>query len=29
MRDYMTWALLAQVMACLGWAYDSRQIRWS
>ncbi len=27
MRDYMTWALLALVMACLGWAYDARLIR--
>ena len=23
----MTWALLALVMACLGWAYDARLIR--
>ena len=27
MRDRMTWALLALVMACLGWAYDARLIR--
>ena len=27
MRDYMTWGLLALVMACLGWAYDARLIR--
>jgi peptide/nickel transport system permease protein len=27
MRDYMTWALLALVMASLGWAYDARLIR--
>jgi peptide/nickel transport system permease protein len=27
MRDYMTWALLALVMAGLGWAYDARLIR--
>lgn len=27
MRDYMTWALLAVVMASLGWAYDARLIR--
>ncbi|MBZ0230336.1 MAG: ABC transporter permease [Bauldia sp.] len=27
MRDYMSWALLAVVMACLGWAYDARLIR--
>jgi peptide/nickel transport system permease protein len=27
MRDYMTWALLALVMALLGWAYDARLIR--
>ena len=27
MRDYMNWALLALVMACLGWAYDARLIR--
>jgi peptide/nickel transport system permease protein len=27
MRDNMTWALLALVMACLGWAYDARLIR--
>ena len=27
MRDSMTWALLALVMACLGWAYDARLIR--
>ena len=27
MRDYMTWALLALVMAFLGWAYDARLIR--
>jgi len=27
MRDYMTWTLLALVMACLGWAYDARLIR--
>ena len=27
MRDYMSWALLALVMACLGWAYDARLIR--
>ena len=24
MRDYMSWALLALVMASLGWAYDAR-----
>ena len=27
MRDSMTWALLALVMAGLGWAYDARLIR--
>jgi peptide/nickel transport system permease protein len=27
MRDYMSWTLLALVMACLGWAYDARLIR--
>lgn len=27
MREHMTWALLALVMACLGWAYDARLIR--
>jgi peptide/nickel transport system permease protein len=27
MRDSMSWALLALVMACLGWAYDARLIR--
>ena len=27
MRDRMTWALLALIMACLGWAYDARLIR--
>jgi len=27
MRDSMTWAALALVMACLGWAYDARLIR--
>jgi len=27
MRDYMNWALLALVVACLGWAYDARLIR--
>ena len=27
MRDHMSWALLALVMACLGWAYDARLIR--
>jgi peptide/nickel transport system permease protein len=27
MRDYMNWALLALVMASLGWAYDARLIR--
>jgi peptide/nickel transport system permease protein len=27
MRDSMTWAMLALVMACLGWAYDARLIR--
>jgi peptide/nickel transport system permease protein len=27
MRDYMSWALLAFVMASLGWAYDARLIR--
>jgi peptide/nickel transport system permease protein len=27
MRDYMSWALLAVMMACLGWAYDARLIR--
>ena len=27
LRDYMTWALLALVMASLGWAYDARLIR--
>ena len=27
MRDYMSWVLLALVMACLGWAYDARLIR--
>jgi peptide/nickel transport system permease protein len=27
MRDNMTWALLALVMAGLGWAYDARLIR--
>jgi peptide/nickel transport system permease protein len=27
MRDRMSWAALALVMACLGWAYDARLIR--
>jgi peptide/nickel transport system permease protein len=27
MRDRMTWAMLALIMACLGWAYDARLIR--
>jgi peptide/nickel transport system permease protein len=27
MRDRMSWAMLAMVMACLGWAYDARLIR--
>ena len=27
MRDYMSWALLALMMASLGWAYDARLIR--
>lgn len=27
MRDYMSWVLLAIVMASLGWAYDARLIR--
>jgi peptide/nickel transport system permease protein len=27
MRDNMNWALLALVIACLGWAYDARLIR--
>src|SRR5450432_1445344 len=27
MRDKMSWASLAVVMACLGWAYDARLIR--
>jgi peptide/nickel transport system permease protein len=27
MRDRMSWAWLALVMACLGWAYDARLIR--
>jgi peptide/nickel transport system permease protein len=27
MRDSMSWAALAIVMACLGWAYDARLIR--
>lgn len=27
MKDYMTWALLALMMASLGWAYDARLIR--
>ena len=27
MRDRMSWAVLALVMACLGWAYDARLIR--
>src|SRR5215467_6284657 len=27
MKDRMSWALLALVMACLGWAYDARLIR--
>src|SRR5258708_1548696 len=27
MRDSMTWALLALVMAGLGWAYDARLFR--
>lgn len=27
MRDRMSWAMLALVMACLGWAYDARLIR--
>ncbi len=27
MRDAMSWAALAVVMACLGWAYDARLIR--
>lgn len=27
LRDSMSWAMLALVMACLGWAYDARLIR--
>ena len=27
LRDSMNWALLALIMACLGWAYDARLIR--
>jgi len=27
LRDNMNWALLALIMACLGWAYDARLIR--
>lgn len=27
MKDRMSWALLALMMACLGWAYDARLIR--
>jgi len=27
LRDAMSWALLALIMACLGWAYDARLIR--
>ncbi len=27
LRDKMSWAALAGVMACLGWAYDARLIR--
>lgn len=27
LRDYMSWALLALIMALLGWAYDARLIR--
>lgn len=27
LRDQMNWALLALIMACLGWAYDARLIR--
>jgi peptide/nickel transport system permease protein len=27
LRDSMSWALLAIIMACLGWAYDARLIR--
>ncbi|MHB2169045.1 ABC transporter permease [Alsobacter sp. R-9] len=27
LRDAMSWALLAVIMACLGWAYDARLIR--
>jgi peptide/nickel transport system permease protein len=27
LRDYMTWTLLAVLMASLGWAYDARLIR--
>jgi peptide/nickel transport system permease protein len=27
MRDQMSWALLAVITACLGWAYDARLIR--
>jgi peptide/nickel transport system permease protein len=27
MRDHMSWALLALMMAALGWAYDARLIR--
>ena len=27
MRDRMSWAMLALIMACLGWAYDARLIR--
>ncbi len=27
MRDYMNWAILAVVIASLGWAYDARLIR--
>ena len=27
MRDRMSWAVLALIMACLGWAYDARLIR--
>jgi peptide/nickel transport system permease protein len=27
MKDHMSWALLALMMACLGWSYDARLIR--
>ena len=27
LRDYMTWSLLALIVASLGWAYDARLIR--